>query len=704
MNTMLGFLFTYWIHSTILLSLAWALDRVLDRVLRARPEVRELAWRVALLGGLVTASAQMLASIQPLGGSWDVAGPAPEAAAHAPHAPRTAVAEVSALPPRAPAVTVRVPGARIAIAPRHDATVLSPGGTDLSPVALRGPAAAPIPAAVSAWSWREVALGVWVLGAALLTFGLWRSWRTLSRRLAGRRPVTDPSMLETLLVLAARSPRVHEPELSVTGRVTVPMAFGIRRPEICVPARAISDLSQEAQEGMLAHELGHLVRRDPLWRLVVGLIQRIFFFQPLNGLAARRLADCAELLADDWAARRTSEPLSLAECLTQVARWTTTEDMGLPVATMSAGASGLGQRVQRLVRGDGLATERRHPLWTGSLVGTVLVALALLAPSACGGRAAQGAPPSSPDGRRDAAQDLEDAEEARREAEEARREEEEARREAEREARTWAREVRRETKEAVREAKIRAREARRMAQLHRDDSDSDNDSDNDDDNDRGPRRDRRTHTHRIQVNAPPVDIDIDIDEKEILSALAGVVPPEAMRHLQREIHTSLQADLDDVADDVHEGLERARHEIEKALEEARAAEEEHRRHPDAARAPGMDDASRKALEKALADVARAHETAEKAHQAADEARQKALDAAEKSLEAAEKARDKARDDAAKLRDKAREAAEKQRQKALADAEKTRQKLLGDAAKVREEARRAAEKARQKAREDAAKRP
>ena len=68
------------------------------------------------------------------------------------------------------------------------------------------------------------------------------------------------------------------------------MAVGVLRPEIVVPGQAVQGLSLAHQESLLAHELAHVLRRDPAWRLVALLVERVLFFQPLNRLASRRVA------------------------------------------------------------------------------------------------------------------------------------------------------------------------------------------------------------------------------------------------------------------------------------------------------------------------------------------------------------------------------------------------------------------------------
>src|SRR5207244_13507506 len=100
---------------------------------------------------------------------------------------------------------------------------------------------------------------------------------------------------------------------------TCPSPVALGRAEICVPELALSELGAEQQRSMLAHELAHLARRDSLWLAGASLIERCFFFQPLNRLARRELETTAEYLSDEWAMRNTRSAVALAKCLATVA-------------------------------------------------------------------------------------------------------------------------------------------------------------------------------------------------------------------------------------------------------------------------------------------------------------------------------------------------------------------------------------------------
>jgi hypothetical protein len=64
---------------------------------------------------------------------------------------------------------------------------------------------------------------------------------------------------------------------------------------------------------VLAHELGHLVRRDPLWRFAVDVLAALFVVQPLLRVARRELRECAEMCCDDFAVQLTGRRRPLVE-------------------------------------------------------------------------------------------------------------------------------------------------------------------------------------------------------------------------------------------------------------------------------------------------------------------------------------------------------------------------------------------------------
>jgi len=184
-------------------------------------------------------------------------------------------------------------------------------------------------------------------------------------RLADRRPVNDGPLAATLAELRSSTGYRRRVHLTMARTISSPVALGLS--EICVPELALSELGMEQQRSMLAHELAHLARRDSLWLAGASVIERLFFFQPLNRLARRELETSAEFLSDEWAMRKTGSAVSLAKCLATVAEWIQAYPLGVPVAGLAERRSLLVSRIARLLEGR----LSQHP---ASRIGWALVA------------------------------------------------------------------------------------------------------------------------------------------------------------------------------------------------------------------------------------------------------------------------------------------------------------------------------------------
>jgi beta-lactamase regulating signal transducer with metallopeptidase domain len=361
----LSWLTTYLLHSTVMLGAVWLL--VLARAVHEG--LQEMLWKLALAGGLATATWQMVSDVPPYAGTVQLAQ---RPAAAAPAADR-------AEPPRA--------AARLAVAaPR-------------APLPEAPAAAAPARAASrsgSAFPWTTLVLLGYAgcVGVGLLQLAWGR--RCFHRLTGGRRLVTAGDLPLQLLRLLDAAGYRRAVRLTTSARLATPIAFGFRQPEICLPERALTELRADEQESMLAHELAHLIHRDPAWLLVCQVLQRVFFAQPLHWVARAHLLRLAEYRCDAWAATHAREPLSLARCLLEVACWhgTPAPPALAHAPGMAARRSQLRQRVCRIL--DDVPAPRRVRL--AAPVSTALLAIAAAAlPSASfAPQPARPAPPLPP--------------------------------------------------------------------------------------------------------------------------------------------------------------------------------------------------------------------------------------------------------------------------------------------------------------------
>jgi hypothetical protein len=360
-----GWIVTYALHSTILLGV----------VLLIAPRLgndawRETLWRTALLGGLLTATFQTAAGYTPLVGRWTFEN-APAGPPAAGRLPRQ-----DAEPDRP------LPGGREARtgAPADDGRGATPASAP--------PADLPEAAGDGGRPWATILMGAWLLVAGLLLGRLALQHVWLFRVLADRRPVADGPLPGMLAALRRHAGFWTPVRLTVSAACPTPLALGRR--EICVPERFLTDLPPEQQRSALAHELAHLRRGDPVWQLTAGIIESVFFFQPLNRVARKRLRDAAENLCDDWAVRHTGSALGLARCLTDIASWVSPTPIPEATLAMAEGGSPLLRRVERLAE---WREPPMHAIQLRSLASAGLLAfVALVAPAVSQSVASSGSP------------------------------------------------------------------------------------------------------------------------------------------------------------------------------------------------------------------------------------------------------------------------------------------------------------------------
>ncbi len=141
-------------------------------------------------------------------------------------------------------------------------------------------------------------LAVWVIGTTGAVGALGLSLLRVRRLARTADDVGDQAWSVAAATIGARL-GLHRPaRLFVSARVGTPMAGGVWRPAIFLPVSAHT-WNPECRDVVLAHEMVHLVWRDPLRHLVTRLALAVYWFHPLAWIAARQAAIAREQACDE---------------------------------------------------------------------------------------------------------------------------------------------------------------------------------------------------------------------------------------------------------------------------------------------------------------------------------------------------------------------------------------------------------------------
>lgn len=227
------------------------------------------------------------------------------------------------------------------------------------------------------WSWQghskqhrqfRIAPGVqsWIVGVwgMLVLLRLARFCRAVHRvhRLRRSASVLSPAQLGI-------AGQIIEPEYRValleSTAIEDPVTLGVFHPAILLPSKVLPDLGEQELSVVLAHEYGHIRRRDSAVHILCELISLPVAWHPGIGYLMSKISQTRELACDDYAAARLGKRHSYANTLLHLA--------SLCLRVRRGNAAGLG-----IFDGDNLEarimmlTEKRLSLSRTSVIGLIL--------------------------------------------------------------------------------------------------------------------------------------------------------------------------------------------------------------------------------------------------------------------------------------------------------------------------------------------
>jgi Ca-activated chloride channel family protein len=210
------------------------------------------------------------------------------------------------------------------------------------------------PLEVPAGRWPKWIAATWLLVTLLMLVRLVASWVLLERRKA--RAFAAPGQLaahveDWLTQCGCKRSGVR---LACSPDIATPLAAGLRRPAILIPARLLTELGPGELDQIGLHETAHLARGDDYALIFQRVLEALFAFHPVVRWITRRIDLEREIACDDFVVQATGRPRPYAACLTRVV------ELAGGVRVSLAGAAAADERSHLSRRVDMLLDKTRH--------------------------------------------------------------------------------------------------------------------------------------------------------------------------------------------------------------------------------------------------------------------------------------------------------------------------------------------------------
>ncbi len=197
---------------------------------------------------------------------------------------------------------------------------------------------------------------IWLCGAVVMLlrglagFVIARRWLVESAAVAefGLQELT-----EIVKELSGRLKLRRIVQIVLSDRIDTPAVVGVIWPVIMVPVSMLTGVPGDQWRIMIAHELAHIRRWDPLVSLIQMVVESLLFFNPFVWWLNRIIRAEREACCDAVAARICGQPMSVAKTLVNVAASIHRPLISSAMAFAEPSREGeLSDRVLRLVQPD----------------------------------------------------------------------------------------------------------------------------------------------------------------------------------------------------------------------------------------------------------------------------------------------------------------------------------------------------------------
>jgi len=186
----------------------------------------------------------------------------------------------------------------------------------------------------------------WLCGFGAVLFTCLVRWRRMSAAIRSAVPLDDGREVAALRRVESIGGIRTRIQMLLSRASLEPGIFGIARPVLVWPEGISARLDDAHVEAILAHEVGHVRRRDNLFAAIHMLVEAIFWFHPLVWFLGTRLVEEREVACDEEVLELGSERQVYAESILKICEFC----VGSPLACVS-GVTGadLKKRIVRIM-------------------------------------------------------------------------------------------------------------------------------------------------------------------------------------------------------------------------------------------------------------------------------------------------------------------------------------------------------------------
>lgn len=183
----------------------------------------------------------------------------------------------------------------------------------------------------------------WMIGTALCLLRLLGGFVVIRRIAGSARPSAPEAVAARFAWLAKRLKLRRTPRLLISDRVAAPMALGIFRTVVVLPAALLTAMSPPMIEALLIHELAHLRRSDFAVNLLQCLAETLLFYHPAVWWVSRAIRSERESCCDDRVVAMLNDRSTYARALLAL------EQMRIPQPALAANGSAPVRRIRRIL-------------------------------------------------------------------------------------------------------------------------------------------------------------------------------------------------------------------------------------------------------------------------------------------------------------------------------------------------------------------